>query len=588
MFKKTFCSIMLLFITTLLYAGPFSFNVSADKNTVALNESFTYSVTVSADGKNLPQHQIDAMPEFTKYGQSTSQEISIINGKANTSITYRYTLAPKRMGKFTIPPAKIIFDNKTHLTESIEVEVTPAKKSADHNQKSGSNHHKNAFVRASVNKKTVYENEKLVYKFGFYANVNLASNSNDYSSPDFSGFWNDGSKQRESYFQVVDGLKYIASETETVLYPIGAGLKTISPAKFEIEVPDTVDNFFSGFGSFMNIGRSQTKILETEKIEVKVLPLPQEGKPYDFSGGVGDFKIKGSVDKKDASTNDPITLTVTVSGEGNMKSIKDIKFNSCDGFKKYDTIVANTSDNSKEFKTIFIPLTAGEKEIPYASLSFFNPAKKQYEDVKTQPLKITVSAKPSYFNDATSNDATFSDIAKNTSKINKVRNDINYNKQIKELKLYNGHFIKNPAFYLMFVPFIVLLFFSIGYRLHVNRTRGNKSKKLKGYSFANVFKLIHEAQTNIANDSFNIALSKIYEALIEIVNIKTGILSANLQSLQISSNLAESGVGNEIISKILGVLERINFYKFASSSPDKDSLNALIGEVRAIVANLKK
>jgi hypothetical protein len=388
----------------------------------------------------------------------------------------------------------------------------------------------------------------------------------------------------------VDGLKYRVNDIETVLYPVGTGLKTISPAKFEIDAPDAMNNFFSGF---INFSPGQTKILKTEVIEVKVLPLPQGGKPYDFSGAVGDFKIKGSVDKKDASTNDPITLTVTVGGSGNMKSIKDIKFNSYDGFKKYDTIVANTSDNSKEFKTIFIPLTAGEKEIPSASLSFFNPTKKQYEDAKTQPLKITISTKPSHFNDATSgdatfNEATFNDTAKNTSKINKVRNDINYNKQIKELKLYKGHFVKKPTFYLIFIPFIVLLFFSIGYRLYVNRTSKNKSKKLKGYNFANVCKIINEAETNIASNSFNVALPKIYQALIEIVNIKTGILSDNLQGLQISSSLAKSGVGNETISKILGALEKINFYKFASSNPDKDSLNALIGEVRTIVTNLRK
>jgi hypothetical protein len=585
MFKKTFCSVILLFIATvLLYAGSFSFNVSVDKNIVSLNELFTYSVTVSADGKKLPQHQVDAMPEFTECGQFVSQAVLDINGKKNMSVTYSYTLAPKRTGKFTIPSAKIIFDNKTHLTESIKIEVTPAKTSADHNQKSGAKHHKNAFVRASVNKKIVYENEKLVHKFSLYTNAALTLSSK-YYFPDFSGFWNDGSKQRESYFQVVDGLKYCVNDIETVLYPVGTGLKTISPAKFEIDATDIANSFFN---IFIDASPSQTKILKTETIEVRVLPLPKEGKPYDFSGAVGDFKIKGSVDKKDASINDPITLTVTVSGNGNMKSIKDIKFNSYDGFKKYDTIVANTSDNSKEFKTIFIPLTAGEKEIPSASLSFFNPAKKQYEDVKTQPLKITISAKSSYFNDATFNDTTFNDTAKNTSKINKVRNDINYNKQIKELKLYKGPFIKKPAFYLIFIPFIVLLFFSIGYRLYVNRTSKNKSKKLKDYNFKNVCKLINEAETNITSNSFSVALSKIHEALIEIVNIKTGIFSDNLQGLQISSNLAKSGVGNETISKILGALERINFYKFASSNPDKDSLNALIGEARAIVINLRK
>jgi hypothetical protein len=33
-----------------------------------------------------------------------------------------------------------------------------------------------AFAKASVNKEVAYENEKMVYKFSFYTNVDLMSN----------------------------------------------------------------------------------------------------------------------------------------------------------------------------------------------------------------------------------------------------------------------------------------------------------------------------------------------------------------------------------------------------------------------------
>ncbi len=78
---------------------------------------------------------------------------------------------------------------------------------------------------------------------------------------------------------------------------------------------------------------------------------------------------------------------MTVSGSG-------INFGIYSDFKKYDTIAASSSGNSKKFKTIFIPLASGEKEIPAASLSFFSPLKKQYETIKTPPQKITVKGCP--------------------------------------------------------------------------------------------------------------------------------------------------------------------------------------------------
>jgi hypothetical protein len=247
MFAKTFCSIMLLFAATvLLYADSFSFKASVDKKTVPLDESFTYSITASTDGKNLPKYQISDIPEFTRYGASISQSMSITNGEASMSATYEYTLGPKRTGKFTIPPAKVTCNGRTYLTKKIEVEVTPAKSvgsqsvqniSSRGSQKSASNP---ALVRASVNKKTVYENEKLVCKSSFFHN----NADFKYYIPDFSGFWNDGSKHKSPFQVVIDGSNCYVDEIETVLYSVvGTGFKTIMPTKLIVVMPDARDDF---------------------------------------------------------------------------------------------------------------------------------------------------------------------------------------------------------------------------------------------------------------------------------------------------------------------------------------------------------
>jgi hypothetical protein len=201
--------------------------------------------------------------------------------------------------------------------------------------------------------------------------------------PGFSGFWNDGSKPK-NHFEVIDGSNSRVDEIETTLYPVGTGLKGILPAKLKIAVmdfslPSGMNDFFSFFA---DVGGGKTKILETESLEINFISLPKEGKPADFSGDAGDFEIKAVVDKKDVRINEPVTLTVTVSGNGNMKSVSGINFGVYSGLKKYDTIFASTSGNSKKFKTIFIPLVSGEKEIPAASLSFFSLLKKQYENHK--------------------------------------------------------------------------------------------------------------------------------------------------------------------------------------------------------------
>ena len=591
MLKKIIYPAILLFVTVYLYADVISFNVSVDKKTVPLNGSFVYSITVSGDGQNLPKYQIGNMPEFNRFEILTSQSMSIINGKTSMSVTYKYTLGPRKIGKFTIPPTKVIFDGKTHLTESIEIEVTPAKNvhsqsvqnlPASNNQQNlkkyrSSNSPGKLFVKATISKAIVYENEKLIYKFSFYTNVDLMSNPEHYP-PDFSGFWNDGSKPK-SHFEVIDGLNYRVDEVETTLYPVGTGIKTILPTKLKIAVMDfsTSDEMDDFFNSFVNIGRSQTKILETKAIDIKILPLPKEDKPFNFSGAIGDFKIKASVDKISAKTNEPVTLTVTVSGNGNMKSISGINFDLYDGLRKYETIVSNTSDNAKEFKTIFIPLISGEKEIPSATLSFFNPLKKRYEIIKTQRIKIQ-----------TTGDAVYSDKdVENNAKINVSCRDINYNKSIENLELYKGHLLKNPIFYLIFIPFVVLLIFSVWYRLYSNKYGINSFKKLKKSSFINFQKLIKEAESETLNNNFKQALNLIYQALIEIVNIKTGVVSDNLQQSQILDNLQKSGVDGECIDKMERILIKLDFYRFASVQLDKESISVLLDDVKIVSLILK-
>jgi hypothetical protein len=578
MLKKIFCLVILLFATTFLYADVISFNASVDKKTVALNDSFIYSITISGDGHNLPEHQIANMFEFNRFGTSTSQSVSIINGKSKASVTYKYTLGPKQIGKFTIPPAIIKYNGRTYSTESIEIEVISAKniqsvsgsntRQTNTHQCSSTNSPGKAFVKASVNKTTVYENEKLIYKFKFYTNINLLSNP-EYYPPDFGGFWNDGSKPKDRY-EVIDGSNYYVSEVNTVLYPVGPGLKTIAPTKLKIAIMDFSSSDDDLFSVFSNMSRGRTKVLETNSINVNVIALPKDDRPSDFSGAVGDFKIESSIDKQTVQTNEAVTLTIAVTGDGNMKSVTDIYFADYSGFKKYDTVISKSEDNLKEFKIIFIPQLPGKKEIPPATLSFFNPKKKHYETIKTQPKMIIINGRPVYDSDSYPKE----------SKANSSSKDINYNKQIKKIKQFKGHLVKEPSFYLVFVPFIILLFIIFTYK-KIQTNLFNRKKD--NSSVAKIKKFLEKAKFEVSKNNLNSSLNLIYQALMEIITIKTGLVADNFSKVQINERLLESAVSELYISKIMEIYDKLNFYKFASVTPDKNSVNDLIDAVKSLI-----
>lgn len=51
---------------------------------------------------------------------------------------------------------------------------------------------------------------------------------------------------------------------------------------------------------------------------MKALP---DGKPINFSGGVGEFTISSSISTKELKTNDAVTIKLVISGTGNLKLV---------------------------------------------------------------------------------------------------------------------------------------------------------------------------------------------------------------------------------------------------------------------------
>ncbi|MDR3244437.1 MAG: BatD family protein, partial [Elusimicrobiota bacterium] len=378
----------------------------------------------------------------------------------------------------------------------------------------------------------------------------------------------------------IDGIRYNVSELETVLYPISTGDKTISPSRLKIAVrdfsmPNNIDAFIAQF--FANSGQTQVKDLETKPINIKVLPLPMERRPNNFFGAVGEFHISASIDKTQANTNEPITLTVTVSGNANMKSVTKLDFAVDNSLKKYDTIVSHADADKKVFSTIIIPLAPGEKVIPQIELAFFNPKTKRYEIARTQSIKISVSGEPV-------SDTDFYEDLQNKE----MGKDINYNKEIDNLKSYAANFIEDKRFFLLFAPFILLL---IGVFMFENLTKKLQgiSFKSKGAKFNQALKSIERAENEIAKGDIGGLYDLIYNALIEAICAVTNSKSSNLQNSQIMDLLkTKEDINSSVMEKVKKVLDKLNLYKFAAVRADASSLKEMLKSVKEIISELEK
>ena len=81
----------------------------------------------------------------------------------------------------------------------------------------------------------------------------------------------------------------------------------------QVASDDPFDAFFNGGSNFV----SKEKHCHS-KLTINVKALP-DGKPANFSGGVGGVTISSSISTKELKTNDAVTIKLVISGTGNLE-----------------------------------------------------------------------------------------------------------------------------------------------------------------------------------------------------------------------------------------------------------------------------
>src|ERR1019366_6950819 len=131
--------------------------------------------------------------------------------------------------------------------------------------------------------------------------------------------------------------------------------------------------------------------------DLTVLELPVEGRPPNFSGAVGSFKIGGELSSSAAAAGDPLTLRMHVTGSGNFDRVDSAMLEHLDQWKTYppkSSFKATDALGLKGEKVFEQPLIAskpGTHTLPGLAFSYFDPGTHRYETVRDAPLDVTIS-----------------------------------------------------------------------------------------------------------------------------------------------------------------------------------------------------
>lgn len=183
------------------------------------------------------------------------------------------------------------------------------------------------------------------------------------------------------------GKRYETHVFQRALFGIAPGVLTVPSPQLTY--------FLSQSSSYFS--REERNVVHAESAQLVVMPLPEEGRPTDFSGAVGVLEARASVDATAARVGDPLLLTMRLEGAGNVKLLPRpvVELSWASVVPGSERVRIDSSGalvrGVKEFDFILTPTRPGAVVLPVIRYSYFDPYRATYEWAESTPTDVQVA-----------------------------------------------------------------------------------------------------------------------------------------------------------------------------------------------------
>ncbi len=597
-------AMLLIMLSGAAFAQNLQLTASVDRNPVSENETFTYEIKISGTSSSLPDVTMPALSDFRILsGPNQSSQFSMVNGSVSVSKTYSVTLLANKTGKFTIPAVQVKHKGNIYRTNPIQITVTKSNNSGNQGAQPGSGNQNssasagsdNVFIRVAPSKNTVYVNDQINIAYKVYFRVPIR-NPDFLKLPETVGFWVEEYKIPQNIpvkQEVINGVQYSVAEVKKfAVFPTKPGELTISPLQLSVDVVQRRRRRdpFSAFDDFFNdpLGRTVRKVLTSRALKINVQPLPESGKPANFSGLVGDFNMTTTIDNTDVKANEAITYKIKLSGSGNLKILNKLSINFPSTFEVFNPKINDNINRSsdrlnftRELEYVVIPRSPGEYRIEPLALSFFDPKSRQYRKLHSRAYVVHVAEGDEIAGVGSGN---FS-----KSEVKLLGQDINF---IKEDQLNLSPIDYKPYqsgwFWASLVLPLAFLGLAIGYRNHSEKMSTNVEYARKRKAVRQAEKRLREAKTHLQKQNFGEFYGEVSKALLGFVADKTNQSAAGLLRENVEQLLKENDVEQEMISEYLACLDEADFRRFAPGQTAATDAKQFYDRAAELLSNFGK
>ena len=348
-----------------------------------------YSVQVSG-AKSLPNINPPAVQGLVIQRAGQSTQMSIINGDMSVKVTQEFRVRADKPGEYTIPAYTLTVNGNTLTIPAATLTVSEHPATPDPITLTLNAPRKDIYVgeRAPLDVSIMWRQDLHPQNVGevtqdndSFENVKLAGNG-DSSAP------------------IVGGQQFQADTWHVYVTPLKAGAQSLRlTVPLVIMVQRQNDPLSTGiFGQNpFSFSQQEQVNIESEALDLNVLPLPDEGRPANFTGGIGTFSVdEPSLSATDLQVGVPVTLKLSVSGQGNFGRLEAPVLTLGSNWRSYtpkDSFQAQDAlgyHGIKTFEYVLMPLSDNITELPAPEFNFFNPETKAYVELPLKPIAVKV------------------------------------------------------------------------------------------------------------------------------------------------------------------------------------------------------
>lgn len=533
---------------------------------------------------------------------STMSSYSNINGKTSnsSSTTFTYLVMPTKAGTFTLPSATVTVNGKKIKSGTAKVQVLPSSGSGNttggnpstQQQPSRNTLHSatrnekitdsQIYITSTASKSDVYEQEAILITYKLYSLVTVENLTGE--MPQLDGFHTqeiEQSANKSFKMERVGDQNYgTVIWSEYIVYPQRTGKLTIPSIDFVADIQvrtDDGDDFMEAFFNGGMISHIQRKIT-APAIEINVKELPS--RPANFSGTVGrGFSMKSRLSPSEIDANDATTLSLDITGTGNLQLMSAPAVSWPNNFEEYDPKRNNVIDVTREgnsgkveFEYVAVPHHEGKYQIDPVEFCYFDTDKNDYVTLRSDSMELDVAKGMTTSQGQTGIENLGDDIRYiKTGSINVSQSGDSIFGSLRQLLWYLG----------VLLLFLIVMFI---FRQQAKANADIVGRRGRGANKAAIKRLRTAAKLMKKGDDEHF-YDEVMRALWGYVSDKLNLPVTDLNKDNVSEMLSRKGIDEETISEFLNTLSDCEFARFAPGDA-KDNMEQMYNAASDVIGRI--